>query len=198
MDPHASTSAPTFFVDLGSPYAYLAAERIDAVLGDADWQVVLLGAIFRATGRSSWAETGDRAAGQREVERRAAARGLPPICWPQPWPSDGLLAARMATWAGEQGTGRAFIQHALRTHFAEGRPLSDPAVLDGIAASCDLDPVRARAGAHDPAIKALLRARTDAALDAGVYGVPSVRAGRFVVFGDDQLETAAALARGPR
>ncbi len=45
-------------------------------------------------------------------------------------------------------------------------------------------------------MKAALRARTDAAIAAGVFGVPSVRVGPFVFWGDDQLEQAAVLA-GP-
>lgn len=194
----SASALPTFFVDLGSPYAYLAAERIDAVVGEARWQVVLLGGIFRALGRSSWAESSRREAGRGEIEARAAERGLPPICWPEPWPSDGLLAARTATWADREGAGRPFIEHALRLHFAEGGTLSDPANVDEVAARCGLDPAAARAGAADPQIKALLRDRTDAALAAGVYGVPSIQVGPFVLWGDDQLEIAATIARALR
>src|SRR3954469_20622972 len=56
---------PLFFYDLGSPYAWLTAERIDALFGEHRplWLPVLLGAIFKATGRGSWAETDARADG---------------------------------------------------------------------------------------------------------------------------------------
>src|SRR3954465_14963389 len=41
----------TFFYDLGSPFAYLAAERLDAVLpAPVAWQPVSLGALFKLTG----------------------------------------------------------------------------------------------------------------------------------------------------
>ena len=45
----------TFYFDLGSPFAYLAAERVDEVTpGPVDWQPIALGARFKLTGRSSW------------------------------------------------------------------------------------------------------------------------------------------------
>ena len=82
---------PTFYFDLGSPYAYLAAERIAAVFDEAgaeqpEWQPILLGGLFKRFDRGSWALTPEREAGMREVERRAQAYGLPPIRWPDPWP----------------------------------------------------------------------------------------------------------------
>lgn len=194
----AASPLPTFFVDLGSPYAYLAAQRIDDVVGPADWRVILLGGVFRVTGRGSWANGAGRDTGCEEIEARAAARGLPPLRWPAPWPSDGLLAARTATWADREGAGRPFIEQALRLHFAEGRTLGDPANIDEVARRCGLDPVAARDGAVSPETKALLRAHTDAAVAAGVYGVPSVQVGPFVLWGDDQLEQAATIARAWR
>src|ERR1017187_5954384 len=64
----------TFYFDLGSPYAYLMAERLPAVLDEpVEWQPVALGALFKLSGRSSWS-LGDqhrRQEGMAEVERRA-------------------------------------------------------------------------------------------------------------------------------
>lgn len=122
-------TVPRLFLDSGSPYAYLAAERAEQVLGVAPaWEPVLLGGIFRATGRSSWSQTGGRADGIAEVERRAAAYGLPPVVWPQPWPGDMLAAMRAATAAAAIGpeAGRAFLLAALRLSFRDGRDLSEP------------------------------------------------------------------------
>jgi 2-hydroxychromene-2-carboxylate isomerase len=188
------TGRATFFYDLGSPYAWLAAERVHAVLGpDVEWVPVLLGGIFHATGRSSWARTPARAAGIAEIEARAAARGLPPLRWPDPWPNDGLQVMRAATWAHRQGRGREFALAAFRVHFTEGVPLSEP---EGIARSAEragVDPRATRAATNDPDIKLALRAATDNALAAGVLGVPTVLAAGALFWGDDQLEAAARL-----
>jgi 2-hydroxychromene-2-carboxylate isomerase len=71
------------YYDLASPYAYLAVSRAASVLGqEPELHPVLVGAIFGYRGRGSWAHTPERAAGEAEVERRAAAYGLPPVKWP--------------------------------------------------------------------------------------------------------------------
>src|SRR3954465_1459499 len=98
-----------------SPYAYLAAERVDRVLAEPPrWQPVLLGGLFKLTGRSSWALGAfeRRRRGMAEVGRRAAASGLPPLRWPDPWPDDYLAAMRLATWAAAQGRARDFARAA--------------------------------------------------------------------------------------
>ena len=43
------------------------------------WQPILLGALFKIHGRDSWANGPEREDGMREVERRAAEYGLPPV-----------------------------------------------------------------------------------------------------------------------
>ena len=49
------TGPPLLFYDLGSPYAYLAVERAERVLGaPPELRPVLLGAIFAARGSGSW------------------------------------------------------------------------------------------------------------------------------------------------
>ena len=46
----------TFYFDLGSPFAYLAAERIRTLLPEpVEWQPVLLGGLFKLASRGSWA-----------------------------------------------------------------------------------------------------------------------------------------------
>ena len=87
----------TFYYDLGSPYAYLSAERISGLFAEAEleqpeWQPVLLGGLFARFDRGSWSETPGRAEGMAEIERRAAKYGLPPLAWPEPWPANTLVA----------------------------------------------------------------------------------------------------------
>lgn len=188
-------AAPRFFLDAGSPYAYLAAERIERVLPVAPaWEPVLLGGIFRARGRSSWARTAARGEGMREVERRAAAYGLPPVRWPEPWPGDMLAAMRAATAALAigPGAGRAFMLAALRLGFRDGRDLGSREAIGDAALAAGLDGDALLAATGDPAVKAALRERTDAAVALGVRGVPTVLAGGRLFWGDDRLEDAAA------
>ncbi len=186
-----------FFVDIGSPYAWLAAERVAAgALGDdVVWEPVLLGAIFRSRGSGSWSLTDARSAGIEEVERRAAAYGLPPVHWPEPWPGNMLPAMRAATAAAEAGSARAFLLSALRAGFVDGRDLSDPAAVRDAASSAGLDGDELLAAATTPEVKAALKQRTERAIALGVQGVPSFVVGGQVLWGDDRLDEAAAALR---
>lgn len=90
------------YYDLGSPYGYLTAMRIEDVLGrEVEFRPVLLGAIFAMRDRGSWSQTPARDAEIAEVEGRAAAYGLPPVVWPDPWPNNGLFVMRAAIVADE-------------------------------------------------------------------------------------------------
>ncbi|WP_372788537.1 2-hydroxychromene-2-carboxylate isomerase [Paraconexibacter sp.] len=184
----------TCWFDVGSPYAYLALARFDDVLPGVDLvaEPVLLGAVFAARGRASWATTSRRALGMQEVEQRAAAYGLPPVVWPDPWPNDGLRAMRAAVFATREGRGLAFARAAMRLAFAEGRSLSTPAAIVDAADACGLDPDATLAATRDPQVKDDLRARTERALALGVVGVPTFRVDGVNAWGDDQLELVAA------
>jgi 2-hydroxychromene-2-carboxylate isomerase len=198
LTPRLSARA-TFHYDLGSPYAYLAAERIHAVFEEAGaeppvWQPILLGGLFRRFGRESWANGPAREEGLREVERRAQAYGLPPVRWPDPFPGNTLFAMRVATFATEIGRGVSLPLAAFRQAFAAGLDLTQPDNVFIAAASAELHPRALRAAAERDSIKQALRAATEAAGDAGVMGVPSVLVGHEVYWGDDRLEEAAAAA----
>jgi len=182
-------AAPRFFVDVGSPYAWLAAERVArGELGvEPVWEPVLLGAVFAARGFGSWSLTDARADGIAEVERRALAYGLPPVRWPDPWPGNYLLAMRCATAAAEAGRARDFLLAALRAGFVEGRDLSDPAAVADAATAVGIEGNELLAAASTPAVKAALKERTDAAIALGVRGVPTVVVGDQTFWGDDRL-----------
>jgi len=122
------TGPPLLFYDLGSPYAYLAVERAAHVLGaPPDLRPVLLGAIFAARGHGSWSATPQRDAGMAEVERRAAAYGLPPLRWPGDWPPNTLAAMRAAVWADREDAARPSPAPRSGTRSPKGRTSPTPA-----------------------------------------------------------------------
>ena len=185
--------------DLGSPYAYLAAERLDGLLPEpVQWQPVLLGGLFKLTDRSSWA-LGDhlrRETGMAEIERRASGYGLPAMRWPDPWPSDYLVAMRATTHAFAVGRGRDFARQAFRDAFQRGRDLSVPDNVLDAGERAGLARPELRAAIENPAVKAALREATDTALRLGVIGVPTIAIDDELFWGDDRVADAAAhLAR---
>ncbi|MGH2911324.1 MAG: 2-hydroxychromene-2-carboxylate isomerase, partial [Solirubrobacteraceae bacterium] len=146
----------TFYFDLGSPYAYLAAERIGEELPEpVRWQPVSLGGIFKLTGRSSWSlnDPERRRMGMAEVERRALSYGLPLLRWPDPWPGNYLTAMRAATFADKQGVGREFALQAFRNAFQEGHDLSVPERVFEAAHDAGLDPREVEEATGDQEIK---------------------------------------------
>ena len=189
-------SVPVLYVDLSSPYAYLAAERAPRVLGTAPrLQAIVLGAIFELRGRGSWAWTDERAAGVAEVERRARAYGLPPLRWPTGWPASSLHGARAAVWAERHGAGSELVLALLRRVFAHGDDIADRAVVRAAVEDLGLPAAEMDDAVANPALKQELRDRTAAAWDRGVRGVPTLRIGEDLFYGDDRLEAAAvALA----
>ncbi len=193
-------SLPTvFYFDLGSPYAYLAAERISGLFSEAEleqpeWQPILLGGLFQRFGRDSWANGPGRAEGMAEVERRAAEYGLPPLVWPEPWPGNTLVAMRAATFAKQTGRTVSFALAGFRQAFAAGRDLTEPDNVAIAAAACELHPKALEKAVGSEGVKNALREATDRAAELGVIGVPSLVVGGEVFWGDDRLEEAVSAA----
>jgi 2-hydroxychromene-2-carboxylate isomerase len=184
---------PIFYYDLGSPYAYLAAERIQRILPVVPvWQPILLGGIWKETGGMSWATTDERQRGMAEIERRATRYGLMPVRWPAGWPNHTLQAMRAATFAQQTGRAVAFSLAAFRQAFAAGRDLS---VVDNVliaAAACELHPKAVLKAIEMQSTKDRLRDETRKAYERGVRGVPTIAVGDELFWGDDRLEEAAA------
>jgi 2-hydroxychromene-2-carboxylate isomerase len=186
-----SDDQPTFYYDLSSPEAYLAAERLVDVLGVVpEWQPIRAEPpAFRC------AE--EREIFMAELERRAAAQRIPPLRWPPEWPADSELAMLVATYARQVGRAVAFSLAAFRQSFAAGRDLS---TADGVviaAAACEMHPRAVLKAAETRGVRDELdRAGAEAAA-AGVTEVPALRVGGEVFAGGGAVEAAAAaMARG--
>jgi 2-hydroxychromene-2-carboxylate isomerase len=188
---------PILYFDLGSPYSYLAIERAGSVLGgEPRLAPLLLGAVFARRGFGSWSATAARETRIAEIEARAERYGLPAIRWPREWPVNGLQAMRCATWAARQGAGAAFARAAFRAEFARGEDISDPGVLRECARAAGLDPQETIRASGLPEVKEALREATETAWRAGVRGVPALKVGEVVFYGEDQLELAAETLSG--
>jgi 2-hydroxychromene-2-carboxylate isomerase len=186
-----ASSPPIIYYDLGSPYAYLAVERAEGVLGlPVRLQPVLVGGIFVERGHGSWAHTNEREARIEEVETRAERYGIGAVAWPAGWPNNTLKAMRAAVWADRCGNGHTFARAAFRRAFREGADLSRVDELIDIAGAVGLPARQLPAAVEDQAIKDALRAATDRAWARGVVGVPCIEVDGEIFYGDDQLEAA--------
>src|SRR3954454_21197918 len=178
---------PVFYYDFNSPYAWLAAERVNSVLPVPPvWQPVSFGHILQASGREPWSfREPDKSEGMVEIERRAAERGLPTPRWIEGWPlaTYSLLPLRAAVFAQQAGRAVSFSLAAFRQLFAAGRTLAE---LDNVliaAAAAEPHPRAITQGVESKSVKDALRAATDEALGLGVVGVPTVAVGDQLFWG---------------
>jgi 2-hydroxychromene-2-carboxylate isomerase len=183
--------APVFFFAAMSPYSWIAAERIDGLMADAQWRGVLAGAVFKAADRVSWGITEQRAAGLADCEARARAHGLGPIRWPDPWPTSDLQVARAMTYAHSHDLLKPFSLSAMRLCFLEGHDLAELDTVLEAGRRVGIVPADLKGALTDQEVKDALRAATDDAISRGVFGVPTVAVGDELFWGDDRLEDAA-------
>jgi len=181
-----------FYFDLASPEAYLAAERVLQVLPvSAEWQPVLARELSPGRDGAPLPVGGAEGPFREEIARCAAALGLQPLRWPDPFPFDSALAMRVATYAKSIGRTVPFAQAAFRQAFAGGHSLEDPDVVLIAAAACEMHPSAVLAGAELRSSAARLAATTAAAAAAGVREVPATVIEGMVFVGERGLEEAA-------
>lgn len=196
-------NAPIFYYDTSSPYAYLAACRVDDVLPvSPEWRPVAFGVIVRQLGKVPWSFSAERQKDFDAISGRAAERGLPDVCYPEGWPAEtySLTPLRVAVLAADEGQDRlrAVTRELFRTMFVDGQHLADVnAVLDA-AERAGMDREAVSAGIGSAEVKDRLRQLTEEALAGGVTGVPTVAVGAQLFWGDDRLEQAAAALRAQR
>lgn len=188
-----------FYYDFNSPYAYLAAERIDGLIPDAEWRPIAFAILLGQLGRlERMLDELDPAPVAVEVAGRAAERGLPPFAPPPGWPFEtwSLAPLRAALFADERGRLREFSGAAYRKSFVESRSLAELDNVLAAAREAGLEPDEVGEAIQRPEIKERLKGNTDEALVRGVSGIPTVAIGNELFWGDDRLEEAAAAASG--
>jgi 2-hydroxychromene-2-carboxylate isomerase len=183
---------PAFYYDLFSPECYLAAERILQLAPGVEWVPLRAPELPGADTLEGFRCETDVAAFRDRIERVAARRGLQPVRWPDPFPSDTAYAMRVATYARQIGRAVAFSLAAFRQAFAAGRDLG---VADNVliaAAACELHPGAVAKAAALTSVARALDAATALAAQRGVHDVPAVWLpdGR-VLHGDAALDGAA-------
>ncbi len=181
-----------FFYDFVSPYSYLAATRVEAevarVGGTVRFRPFLLGGVFNATGNKAPIENSAKAAHLATDLARWARRLGVPFAWPAKFPVLTVLPLRAAFAAEKAGQLVPFTHAHFRAYWAEGRDVSDPAVVTDAATRAGLDGAALVAAA--PQYKDALKAQTQEAVDRGSYGAPTFFVGSEMFIGNDRLDFA--------
>lgn len=193
-----------FWYEFASPYSYIAAARIERLVQGTPirlrWRPFLLGPIFarRSHDPSPFQNPSpaQRRYRWRDVQRLCAIERLP-LRLPSTYPRSGLLAARAALIAGDEGWEPAFSRAVYHANFAEDRDIAAPETIGAIVAALGRDPTALLARASSPANKQHLVAQGEEAVRRGIFGAPSFLIGDELFWGNDRLEQAVAWALSP-
>ncbi|MDE2147164.1 MAG: 2-hydroxychromene-2-carboxylate isomerase [Burkholderiales bacterium] len=181
-----------FHFDVVSPYAWLAFERLPQVLEgcsvEVEYRPVLLAGLLQRWGNVGPAEIEPKRAWTfRHVHWLAAQHGIV-LDTPASHPFNPLSLLRLALACGPN---RHVVETIFRHVWVGGAEASDAGRLAALTAQ--LAPARDPAGAE---VKAELRQLTEAAADAGVFGVPACVCEGRLFWGLDALPMLRAALQG--
>lgn len=201
----------TFWFDFASTYSYLAAMRIEALAAqkgrgenasqvvDIEWRPFLLGPIFKSQGLETSPFNVFEVKGKhvwRDLERLADYYSLPAFKKPDPFPQNGLLAARIATHKSGEAWVVEFIKLIFSAQFAKGASITDELIIESLNSLGQNGEDLIEQVKTDQLIKDKLRDVTEEARIKGLFGAPSfITEDGELFWGNDRLEQALDWAR---
>ena len=133
----------------------------------------------------------------RDMERICASLHLP-FVRPDPFPQNGLIAARIALTLDVPARAE-FSRAVYRAEFGEGKAISDRAMLGELLSDLGQDPEAVLARAEESANKAELKSQCERAKALGLPGAPCfVTEDEEIFWGNDRLEQAIDWATTKR
>jgi len=192
MEGAGMNNTPRWYFDFISPFAYLQWRKVKGLLDEREVELVpvVLAAVLAAHGQKGPAEIpGKREFTYRHVLWQARHEGVA-LRFPPAHPFNPIAALRLCIAAGS--TPQA-IDAIFTWIWARGKAGDSVEALLPVAAALgiDVDAI------NDEATKRALRDNTDAALAAGVFGVPTFAFDGQLFWGNDTHEFALAALRDP-
>jgi 2-hydroxychromene-2-carboxylate isomerase len=192
----------TVYYSLQSPWTYLGWARLRELIAQtgatAHYRPIQSGPLFQASGTLRLAQRPRQRQAYRlmELRRWRDHLGVPLNLHPKYFPVDEALAARMVIAHGQRGGDIAALSQAMLTGvWAEERDLADRATLLEIAREQGADGPALLVAADGEAAQSEYQANTHAAIEEGVFGMPTFVIGDELFWGQDRLDfVARALA----
>jgi 2-hydroxychromene-2-carboxylate isomerase len=193
-----------FYFDFTSPYSYLASEQIAALAGRhgrmVDYRPTLLGAAFRISGQRPLVDIPLKGEySRRDIARSARFAGIA-FRMPEKFPVSTVQAARafLVLQTAQTDLALAFLHAAFRAYFAQGRDISEPAVVRRILEEVGADAGAVLAAAAHPELKERLKLAVDESIARGVFGAPFFLIDDEPFWGCDRLpQIERWLSSGP-
>ncbi len=185
---------PIWYYDVVSPFAYLALPAIEALAQRRPVRLrpIVFGAVLAHWGQLGPAEIAPKRLHTYRLCQFIAGRAGVPLRFPPRHPFRSLDALRLLAALDSDP---AAVRAAFDFIWAEGRDPGDSQERDALCRRLgvgDYDALLAGTGA-----KARLRAGTEEAIAAGVFGVPTLAAGGELFWGLDALPMAEAALADP-
>jgi 2-hydroxychromene-2-carboxylate isomerase len=186
-------SALDFWYDFHSPFAYLAATRVEHIAQrhavGLNWRPLYLSRLIETIGgRRSLEENAAFVAWyKQDLQDQAAFHGVS-VRYHPGFPLRPARALRAAIRAGELGAAAPFSLAVFRAYWTDNRDISDLAVLGELAAVAGLNAKDIELAATQEIYRERLEQNNAAAIAAGVFGVPTIIWRGKIFFGNDRLE----------
>jgi 2-hydroxychromene-2-carboxylate isomerase len=195
-------AAIDFHWDLGSTNTYFALHLLKPIAARHGAEIVPrpfnLGYVFRANGYVLAEEPRAKLRHRGVDLRRWAKRHGLPFRMPDVFPIKTSRALRGALAMRELGQEWPFIEAIFRAYWElNDASVADYAGLRRVAAALGVDPDAFEILAESGPIRAKLEAETNAALERGVFGAPTMFVGDEMFWGKDRMDfLEAELERG--
>jgi 2-hydroxychromene-2-carboxylate isomerase len=189
-----------FYLDFVSPYTYLALVRAQGFASryDVKWNMrpVVYGRLLDSTGLIGPVEKlSKRLYTYRDIKRSADMLDVP-LVGPPEHPFRSLEALRTLCLFRHDDKALDLASSLAAACWGEGRPLTDILVLEEIVAGLGLDSSALGERIASSRVKQDLHDLTHAALERGVFGVPTFEYDHELFWGHDRLEHLAARLSG--
>ena len=196
------TTPIQFYFDFSSPYAYLAAMRIDELGArygrQVDWHPILLGIIFKTTESKPLVMLPLKGEYAVHDMKRTARMHQIAFNLPEVFPIATQQTARAMLWVQNRhgrDVAKQFAKKLLQAYFVDNIPIGDVEPVLEIAGQCNLDRQQLADGMQQQEIKDQLKAEVDAALALGIFGAPSMIVDGELFWGFDRFDQIEATLK---
>lgn len=188
------SAAIIFYWDFTSPYAYMGANQIEAVVRkhgrEVDWRPISLGHLWKAIPDRAPFPKIKMDYMMHDWVRSAQLAGLPIVKLPTPFPTDAKLPRLLFYRLKAQDPSKAiaFAKVAFRQYWGEGQDIAKPEHLAAILKSLGIPEAEVAAAAEDGAARQKVLDATAEAVAIQAFGVPTFIVDGEMFWGSDRID----------
>ncbi|HDR9875243.1 TPA: 2-hydroxychromene-2-carboxylate isomerase [Burkholderia cenocepacia] len=188
------TTQIDFYFDYGSPTSYLAYQQMVGLVERTGalvrYKPILLGGILQATSNTSPMDIPSKRKWMiADMEFFSLRYGVPFAFNPH-FPVNTLNLMRGAIYALREGFFLEYSDAIFEAMWVKKRNLADLNELRTVLAAANLPVDAILTATQNPAVKEALKQETEAAVQRGLFGAPTLFVGEKMYFGQDRVQYA--------